>query len=101
MARCRAYILPAEEDFAIAPVQAMAAGRPVIAFAAGGARDTVIPGKTGLFFTQPTPESLADAVRQFDETRFDPGAIRRHAEQFDKSVFESKLRAFVDGSVSG
>jgi glycosyltransferase involved in cell wall biosynthesis len=101
MARCRAYILPAEEDFAIAPVQAMASGRPVIAYAAGGALDTVIPGETGLLFTQPTPESLADAVRQFDAARFDPGTIRRHAERFDKSVFESKLRAFVDACIPG
>ncbi len=94
-ARCRAYILPATEDFAIAPVQAMAAGRPVIAYGAGGVLDTVLPGETGLFFHQPTPEALADAVRAFAGMRFDPDRICRHAERFDKSVFESKLQAYI------
>jgi glycosyltransferase involved in cell wall biosynthesis len=96
MARCRAYILPGSEDFAIAPVQAMASGRPVIAYASGGALDTVIPGETGLYFHEPTVESLVAAVRQFDELNFDEVTIRGHAEQFDKSVFECKLQAFVD-----
>lgn len=96
LARCRAYILPGEEDFGIAPVQAQAAGRPVIAYAGGGALDTVVPGQTGLHFDQLTPESLAAAVGQFDDLCWDPAAIRRHAQRFDKSEFESKLKAFVD-----
>jgi glycosyltransferase involved in cell wall biosynthesis len=100
MARCRAYILPGSEDFAIAPVQAMAAGQPVIAYASGGALDTVIPGQTGLHFTEPTPESLAAAVRDFDDVPFDKSVIRRHAEQFDKSVFEGKLRAYVENAAN-
>lgn len=95
LARCRAYILPGKEDFCIAPVQAMAAGRPVIAYASGGALDTVIPGKTGMHFQEPTPESLVAAVQQFGDSDFAPGTIRRHAEKFDKSVFESKLREYV------
>lgn len=95
LARCRAYVLPGKEDFCIAPVQAMAAGRPVIAYATGGALDTVIPGETGLHFHEPTPESLVTAVQAFDDARYDPSAIRRHAAGFDKSVFESKLRAYV------
>lgn len=94
-ARCRAFVLPGKEDFSIAPVQAMASGRPVIAYGTGGALDTVIPGLTGLFFEEPTPESLVAAVRQFEDLSFDDDAIRRHAEQFDKRVFEGKLRAFV------
>jgi glycosyltransferase involved in cell wall biosynthesis len=94
-ARCRAFILPGSEDFSIAPVQAMAAGRPVIAYAAGGTLDTVIPGETGLHFEEPTPASLAAAVRQFEELSFDSSAIRRHAERFDRSVFESKLQECV------
>jgi glycosyltransferase involved in cell wall biosynthesis len=96
MARCRAFVFPGLEDFGIAPVQAMAAGRPVIAFAGGGALDTVIEGRTGLFFREATPDSLATAVRSFDDQCFDPQAIRRHAEQFDKSVFERKMREFVE-----
>jgi glycosyltransferase involved in cell wall biosynthesis len=99
MARCRAYILPGAEDFGIAPIQAMAAGRPVIAYASGGALDTVIPGETGLHFRELTPESLVAAVRQFDALSFDPAVIRRHAERFDQCVFERKLRAFVEEKV--
>jgi glycosyltransferase involved in cell wall biosynthesis len=95
LARCRAYVLPGKEDFCIAPVQAMAAGRPVIAYGSGGALDTVIPGKTGLHFQEPTPESLLTAVQRFGDADFDPGTIRRHAFRFDKSVFESKLREYV------
>jgi glycosyltransferase involved in cell wall biosynthesis len=95
IARCRAYILPGTEDFGIAPVQAMSAGRPVIAYASGGALDTVIPGVTGLHFHEPTPASLVAAVEQFDDAHFDQATIRRHAERFDKSVFECKLRAYI------
>jgi glycosyltransferase involved in cell wall biosynthesis len=100
-ARCRAYILPGSEDFGIAPVQAMAAGRPVIAYAAGGALDTVIPGETGLYFREPTSQSLAAAVQAFDDACFDPAHIRHHAQQFDKSVFEGKLRAYLGSLVAG
>lgn len=101
MARCRGYILPGKEDFCIAPVQAMAAGRPVIAYASGGALDTVIPGKTGLHFQEPTPESLIKAVAQFDVSDFDLETICRHAKKFDKSVFESKLREYVGTVIGG
>lgn len=95
-ARCRAFIFPGVEDFGIAPVEAMAAGRPVIAFAGGGALDTVVEGVTGVFFDAPTPESLAEAVRRFEEMRFDPRAIRRHAEQFDKRVFQEKIKKIAE-----
>jgi glycosyltransferase involved in cell wall biosynthesis len=73
----------------------MAAGRPVIAYAAGGALDTVIDGVTGVFFDQPTPESLAAAVRRLEDLHFDPGAIRAHAARFDRAVFERELSAYV------
>jgi glycosyltransferase involved in cell wall biosynthesis len=96
MARCRAYVLPGEEDFGIAPLQAQAAGRPVIAYAAGGALDSVIPGQTGLHFDAPNAASLAEAARQFDQLSFDPAIIRRHAQRFDASVFERELKAFIE-----
>jgi glycosyltransferase involved in cell wall biosynthesis len=70
-ARCRAYIVPGEEDFAIAPVEAQAAGRPVIALAAGGVLDTVVEGQTGLFFHEQTPAALIEAAR-FEQRHFDP-----------------------------
>jgi glycosyltransferase involved in cell wall biosynthesis len=101
LARCRAFIFPGLEDFGIAPVQAMAAGRPVIAYAGGGALDYVVEGITGTFFHEQTAESLADAVRRFDAAAFDPAAIRAHAEQFDVSVFKSKMKAFVQEQMRG
>jgi len=96
---CRAFVFPGLEDFGIAPVQAMAAGRPVIAYAGGGALDYVVEGVTGVFFQEQTPESLAEAVRRFDESAFDPARIRAHAEGFDTYVFKSKLRIFIQEQV--
>ncbi|RMG95911.1 MAG: glycosyltransferase family 4 protein [Chloroflexi bacterium] len=95
MARCRAFMFPGEEDFGIAPLQAMAAGRPVIAYAAGGALETVIPGKTGTLFYEQTPEAIAAAVLQFEPNNLNSAEIRRHAEQFDVSVFRRKIADFV------
>jgi glycosyltransferase involved in cell wall biosynthesis len=94
-ARCRAYILPGVEDFGIAPVQAQAAGRPVIAYGAGGALDTVVEGETGVLFREPTPEALAAVVRAFDPDAIDPHACRASAERFAVEVFREKLRRFV------
>ncbi len=95
-ARCRAYVLPGVEDFGIAPLQAQAAGRPVIAYRAGGALDTVVEGETGNFFDEPTPEALAAAVRAFDPDTIDPRACAQNAARFDASVFRRKLRQFVE-----
>ncbi len=96
MARCRAFIFPGEDDFGIAPVQAMAAGRPVIAFAAGGALDTIVEGATGLYFRQPSVESLKTAVERFETLTFQTSRIRRHAERFSRSIFEEQIREFVE-----
>ena len=95
-ARCRAYVLPGVEDFSIAPVQAQAAGRPVIARRAGGALDTVIEGVTGTFFSEPTPEALGAAVRTFDPDRIDPHACVRNADRFDTKVFMRRMVRFVE-----
>ncbi len=95
MAGCRAFIFPAEEDFGITPLEAQAAGRPVIAYAAGGALDTVIEGVTGEFFRQPTAESLAEAVRHFDASRYDPDACVANARRFDTDSFKENWLAFV------
>ena len=94
-ARCRAYVLPGEEDFGIAPVQAQAAGRPVIAHGAGGALDTVVEGQTGTFFHEPTPDALAAAVRTFDPDDVSPRACRANAERFAAEVFKKKLGRFI------
>ncbi|MCA9973712.1 MAG: glycosyltransferase [Anaerolineales bacterium] len=95
LARARAFVFPGEEDFGIAPIQAMAAGRPVIAYAAGGALDTVIPGETGWLFETQSVEAIMDAVTAFDDVTVDPARIRRHAVQFDTAVFQQKMRDFV------
>ncbi|MBO9363107.1 MAG: glycosyltransferase, partial [Thermoflexus sp.] len=97
-ARCRAFIFPGVEDFGIAPVEAMAAGRPVVAFAAGGALDTVVEGVTGVFFREPTPESLAEAVWRLEQLHFDPWVIRRHAEWFDRRRFQEKIKEIVEAA---
>lgn len=89
--RCHAYVVPGEEDFGMAPVEAMAGGKPVVAFRAGGAQETVIEGKTGVFFDHPTPEALAAAVDRLDTIAFDPDAIRANAQRFAPEVFRSKF----------
>jgi glycosyltransferase involved in cell wall biosynthesis len=95
MAHCRAFLFPGAEDFGIAPVQAMAAGRPVIAYAYGGALDTVVEGVSGTLFHEQTVESLLDTLERFDDGEYDPVTIRRHAEQFDAAIFRRKIRKYV------
>ena len=99
---CRAFLMPGEEDFGIAPVEAMASGRPVIAFGRGGARETVVDGKTGLFFPEQTVESLSEAMLAFEgrEGRFEPAAIRRHALGFAKGRFMAEFGAFVGDALA-
>jgi glycosyltransferase involved in cell wall biosynthesis len=101
MAGCRTFVFPGLEDFGIAPVQAMAAGRPVVAFEGGGAKDYVIEGVTGAFFREQTPEALAETVRAFDATSVDPQVVRAHAQKFDTEVFKSQLWAFVQEVLRG
>jgi len=96
--RCRALIFPTfDEDFGLVPLEAMASGRPVIAAGRGGTRETIVEGKTGLFFNQPTIDSLIKAIRKFFdlEDQFNPEEIRRHAGQFESKIFKEKLAAFV------
>jgi glycosyltransferase involved in cell wall biosynthesis len=94
-ARCKAYVLPGKEDFCITPVQAQAAGRPVIAYGAGGALDTIVEGETGIFFHESTPESLAAAVREFVPDSVAPQACVKNATRFDVRVFTKKLGEFI------
>lgn len=96
--RCRALIFPGEEDFGIVPVEAQASGRPVIAYAKGGALETVVSGKTGLFFSRQTPEALNAAVEEFEASAdsFDPETIRRHAGLFGKDRFQREIREHLE-----
>lgn len=97
LSECRALIFPGEEDFGIVPVEAMACGRPVIAYNAGGAKETVVDGKTGILFEPQAPAALARAVKRFTFEIFDKNRIREHALRFDKSVFMNKMEEFVRG----
>ena len=98
LARCRALLFPGLEDFGITPVQAQAAGRPVIAFRGGGALDTVIEGETGAFFDQLTVDSLKAVWRNFDAFAYNPEQMRSQARQFDTSAFCQRMDAFIDGA---
>lgn len=97
LSRARALIHPqADEDFGITAVEAMACGRPVIAYRGGGVLESVKEGKTGIFFNEQTWESLAQAVIDFSDLEFIPQEIRKHAEQFDKKLFQQKIKKFID-----
>ncbi len=94
-AGCRAFIFPGMEDFGITPLEAMAAGRPVIAYAAGGALDTIIEGVTGRFFREQSAAALAVAVAASQQDQYDPTAIRRHAEGFGRQIFQQRMQAAI------
>ncbi|WP_231700971.1 glycosyltransferase [Aliiruegeria sabulilitoris] len=94
MARCKALIFPGEEDFGIIPVEAMASGRPVIAYGRGGALDTVVDGQTGLLFKDQSVEGLLDAVERFEAAgldRLDPAGLVEHARGFNEAAFRSGM----------
>jgi glycosyltransferase involved in cell wall biosynthesis len=93
---CIAFINPQEEDFGITVVEAMASGRPVIAYNKGGATETVIDGKTGIFFDKQIVDSLVEAVNKFKNMQFDSSVIREHALKFSVANFRQQLQDFVD-----
>jgi glycosyltransferase involved in cell wall biosynthesis len=95
VAGCRAFLMPQEEDFGIAAVEAQSAGRPVLAYGAGGALETILPDETGLFFPEQTPESLMDALQRFGRSRFDKRRIRQNALRFSKEKFQREYQAEV------
>lgn len=94
-ARCKAFLFPGLEDFGITPVQAQAAGRPVIAYGGGGALDTVIPGMSGEHFDAMTVNSLTAVMAGFDASRYQPAAMQAHARRFDVSVFNDAISGYV------
>ena len=96
VAHCRALLFPGEEDFGMAPVEVAAAGRPTIAYRAGGALETIVENVTGVFFDHPTPESLGDAIEAFERQDWSSSALRQHAKAFSVPVFQDRFRLFLE-----
>jgi len=96
--RCRAFVFAANEDFGIVPVEAQAAGAPVIAYGFGGVTETVIPGVTGLFFAEQTSQSLVEAVRRFESGALvsEPKVLHEHAQGFARSRFTREFESFIE-----
>ena len=99
MQNCRALIFPGEEDFGIAPVEAMSAGKPVLAYGMGGVLESVEAGKSGEFFEEPNEKSLLEGLTRLmiNEKYYDYKQIRKNAERFDESVFEEKIKDALNG----
>jgi len=93
---CHALIFPQKEDFGITPLEAMACGKPVIAFRAGGALETVIEGRTGEFFSPQTAEALGEVLKNFNALKYQGGDCRAQAEKFSKERFQTEIKSFVE-----
>jgi len=91
---CRAALLPGVEDFGIVPVEAQACGRPVVCFNRGGARETVVPGETGVYFENQEPAALQAAIAESEQIAWDPEHIRRHSLQFSRVQFRDRMEQF-------
>jgi glycosyltransferase involved in cell wall biosynthesis len=94
-ARCRALLFPGEEDFGMAPLELAAAGRPTIAYRAGGAAETIIDGITGIFFDRQEPTALAEAILRFERQEWSANVLRSHAVGFGIDIFQARLRQFL------
>ncbi len=94
--RCRAFVFPQEEDFGIVAIEAMASGRPIIAFRGGDIPEHMEEGRSGIFIENQTAEGIISAVKKFKEEDFDPQYIRNQALKFDKDVFKSKVKAYIE-----
>lgn len=100
LSECKALLFPGEEDFGIVPVEAQACGRPVIAYGKGGVLDSVIDGETGVFFEEQSVESLSKAIEKFETMVFSKEKIRENALSFDESVFQQKIKNYIEEVVN-
>jgi glycosyltransferase involved in cell wall biosynthesis len=94
--KCRAFLFSQEEDFGLVAIEAMASGRPIIAYRGGDIPEHMEEGKTGVFFEEQTAQAIATAVKKFDYFDYDPIYIREKAKKFDKSVFKAKIKEYVE-----
>lgn len=95
-AQCQAFIHPQIEDFGITAIEAMASGRPVIAYGAGGARETVVPGQTGEFMDEQSWEELGNQIIRFEKDKYNSETVKQYAHQFDEDRFKAQIKDFVD-----
>lgn len=100
ISECKALIFPGEEDFGIVPVEAMSCGKPVIAYGRGGALDTVVDKKTGIFFKEQTVDSLIKAIKEFETTKFNKEEIRKQALKFSEEDYRKQIIDFVNQKYS-
>src|SRR6185437_2739344 len=100
-ARCAAFLFPGCEDFGISAVEAQSAGRPVVAFAQGGAVETVVDGVTGILFERQTVDAVIGAIERLDRSQIAPDACRQNALRFDASVFRTRMRAVIGSVLDG
>jgi len=99
LSQAKAFIHPQEEDFGISAVEAMASGCPVIAYGSGGIKETVIDGKTGLFFEEQNWESLAEAILDFGKMDFDRVFIKEHADNFSAAKFRERIKKYIEEKI--
>jgi len=101
--RCKGLIFPGVEDFGIVPVEAMAAGAPVVAYCRGGVLDTVVHGETGLLFEEQSVEALVEAIQLIESgsVSFDPVVLKKHAEKFSTNRFKQQMLELINSNVEG
>ena len=97
--KCQAFIFPQEEDFGIVAIEAMASGRPIIAYRSGDIVENVEEDKFGIFFDYQTPEDIIRAVSKFKDRDYDSGYIRESSKKFDKSIFKAKIKAYIEAEL--
>ena len=99
MQRAKAFVYAAIEDFGIVPIEAMACGTPVIALDDGGTAETVVDGVSGIHFTKQSVEDIVDAIKRFEQTKFDAVAVAQTAQRYSKERFHREMKDFIESKI--